>query len=79
MHVLLTILALGLLAPLWRVSHPHGRTRRRRCRHCATAHKRYSERDLTRAYRAGHDTGAAEGPTDETRRRWAREGFEVPR
>lgn len=38
----------------------------------------YSARDLNRAYQAGHDTGAAEGPTDATRRRWAREGFEVP-
>lgn len=38
--------------------------------------ERYSRRDVNRAYRAGRDQGAAEGPTDETRRRWAREGFE---
>jgi hypothetical protein len=38
---------------------------------------RYSQRALDRAYRAGRNTGAALGPDDETRRRWAREGFEA--
>lgn len=40
--------------------------------------QRYSRRELDRAYRAGHDTGAAEGPTEATLRRWRYEGFGVP-
>ncbi len=36
----------------------------------------FGRRDLDRAFRAGRDQGAAEGPTDETRRRWQRQGFE---
>lgn len=36
---------------------------------------RASQRELDRAYRAGRDTGAAEGPTESTLRRWRSEGF----
>jgi GNAT superfamily N-acetyltransferase len=63
----LLLVAVGLVgvvgAGLWDIVHP------------APRHAGYSRRDLDRAYRAGHDTGAAEGPTDVTRRRWQREGF----
>lgn len=41
-----------------------------------TRTEHYGRRDVDRAFRAGRDQGAAEGPTDETRRRWQREGFE---
>jgi hypothetical protein len=39
------------------------------------ADMRASQRELDRAYRAGRDTGAAEGPTAATLRRWRSEGF----
>jgi hypothetical protein len=39
---------------------------------------RLSQRDLDRAYRAGRDQGAAEGPSEATLRRWRHEGFNVP-
>jgi hypothetical protein len=39
------------------------------------AEMRASQRELDRAYRAGHDTGAAEGPSEATLRRWRHEGF----
>jgi hypothetical protein len=60
------LVGLGLVgvigAGLWDIVHPHPR-------------HAYSQRDLDRAYRSGHDTGAATGPSDDTRRRWQREGF----
>jgi hypothetical protein len=37
----------------------------------------YSRRDVNRAFDAGHDHGASAGPSEETRRRWQREGFEA--
>lgn len=36
----------------------------------------YSRRDLNRAFDDGWDYGASTGPSDETRRRWQRQGFE---
>jgi hypothetical protein len=38
--------------------------------------ERYSRRDVNRAFDDGWDHGASTGPSDETRRRWQREGFE---
>lgn len=44
--------------------------------HPTRAERRYSQRELDRAFRGGRDQGAAEGPSVETWRRWRREGFE---
>ena len=46
--------------------------------HPRRAERRHSQRDLDRAFRAGRDLGAAEGPSASTLARWSREGFSEP-
>lgn len=42
-----------------------------------TRTEHYSRRDVNRAFDDGWDHGSANGPSEETRRRWQREGFEA--
>jgi hypothetical protein len=72
-HALLVIVALGFCflgsalatgAAMMDFLHPERRERR------------YSQRQLDRAFRAGRDSGI--GPTEATLARWRREGYGVP-
>ena len=64
------LIGIGVLAAMGRAVRDLFHPRRR--------DMRVSQRDLDRAFRAGRDLGAVDGPSNATLARWRREGFSEP-